>query len=104
MYLDLSPLFSSVCEYYYVCIDHETVMNHAACNVKSRPLNCWNPVPTAQLFELTAGVFEMILRKTSIAERQPGHGASTSEASSNTVRFGEQDEGVLGRGVILIVS
>ena len=42
MNLDLSPLFSPVCEYFYVYGGHgETATNHAACNVESRPLNCW---------------------------------------------------------------
>ena len=81
--------------------------NHAACNVESRPLNCWNSVPTAQLDKLTSDIFETILPKTSTAHpasRQPGHGASTPEASFYTVGVGEQDEGVSGRGVILIAS
>ena len=82
-------------------------MNHAACNVESRPLNCWNSVSTAQLVELTDDVLETILQKTSTAHpagRQPGHGASTPEASSDTVGVAEQDEGVSGLGVILIAS
>ena len=103
MYLDLSPLFSPVCEYSYACISHETVMNHAACNVET--LNPGHPtVSTAQLVELTDDTFEMILREKSTAERQAGHGASTAEASSDTVGVGEQDEGVSGREVILIAS
>ena len=71
------------------------LMNHEACNVESRPLNCcWNSVSTAQLYELTANVFKTILEKTSTAERQRGHCASMPEASSDTVGVGEQDEGV----------
>ena len=80
-------------------------MNHAACNVEPSPLNSWNSVSTAQMVELTEDVFEIVLHKTSTAHpasRQAGHGASTPEASSDTVGVGEQDEGVLGRGVILI--
>ena len=77
MYLYLSPLSSPVCEYSYVCICHET--NESACNVESRPLNCWNSVSTPPRVELTADVFEIILLKTSTAERQPGPGASTPE-------------------------
>ena len=83
------------------------LMNHAACNIEPIPLNCWNSVSTAQLVELTADVFETIMRKTSTAHsasRQPGHGASTPEASSDTVEVGEQDEGVSVRGMILIAS
>ena len=72
-------------------------MNHAASSVKSKPLNFWSSVSTARLFELTCDVFEINLRKMSTAERQPGHGASTPEASSDKVRVGEQDEGVSGR-------
>ena len=79
-------------------------MNHVACNVESRPLNRWNSVSTAQLVELTADVVEIFLQKTTTAERQPGHGASTPEASSDTVGVGEQHEGVSRRGAILIAS
>ena len=101
MYLDLSPLFA-VCEYSYVLATR--LKNHAACHVESRPLNCRNSVSTVQLDELTDDVLEIFLRKASTAERQPGHGASTPEACSDTVGVGEQDEGVSGRGVILVVS
>ena len=92
-----------------LCIDHKTVTNYAACNVESRLLNCyWNSVATAQLVELTADVFEYFLQqKTSTAHpasRRPEHGASTPEASSDTVGVGEQDEGVSDRGMILIAS
>ena len=38
MYLDLSPLFSPVCEYSHV--QASRLMNHAACSVESRLLNC----------------------------------------------------------------
>ena len=79
-------------------------MNHAACNVESSPLNCWNSVSAAQLVELTDDVFEIHLRETSTAERRPGHGASTPEASSDAVGVGEQDDGVLDQWVILIAS
>ena len=105
MYLDLSPLFSPVCEYSYVLATR--LVNHAACNVKYRPLNCWNSVLTAYLVERTAGVFEIILHKTNTAHpasRQPGNGASTPEASSDAVGVGKQDEGISDRGVILIAS
>ena len=78
------------------------LMNHAACNVESRPLTGWNSISIAQMVELTADLFALILRKTSTAERQPGHGSP--EASSEPVGVGEQDEGVWGRGVILIAS
>ena len=81
------------------------LMNHAAYNVESRLLNCWNSVLTAQLGELTADVFKIFLRKTSPghpASRPPGHGASTGPASSDTVGVGEQDDDVSGRGMILI--
>ena len=71
------------------------VMNHAARNVGSRPLNCWNSVLTAQLVVLTGDVFEIFFcKKTSTAHPaslQPGHGASTPEASFDTVGVGEQD-------------
>ena len=67
-------------------------MNHAVCNVESRPLNFWKSVSTVQRVELTA------------AGRQPEHGASTPEASSDTAGVGEQDGGVSERGVILIAS
>ena len=56
-----------------------------------------------KLVELTPDVFEIMFQKTSAAHpasRQPGHSASTPEASSDTVGVGEQDEGVSGRGVI----
>ena len=61
-----SPLLSPVCEYSCVCIGHEaheSRMNHAACNVESGPLDCWNSVSTAQLVELTSDVLEINLRK-----------------------------------------
>ena len=100
-YLLSSPLYASTPMYLLAT----RLVNHAACNVEPRPLNyCWNSVSTAQLVELTADVFKIILRQTSAAERQPRHGASTSEVSSDTVGVGEQDEGVSGRGAILIVS
>ena len=105
VYLDLSPFLSLVCEYSYVLATR--LKNHAACNVECTPLNCWKSVSTAQLIELTADVFDFFLQKTSKADpssRQPGHGASTPEVSSDTVGVGEQDEGVLGRGMILIAS
>ena len=82
-------------------------MNYAACNVESRPPKCWNSISTAQLVELTANELKIILRKTSTAHpasRQSGHGASTPEVSSDTVRVGEQDEVVSGREVILIAK
>ena len=41
---------------------------------------------------------------TSTAVRQPRHGASTPEASSDTVGVGQQDDEVSGRGEILIAS
>ena len=107
MYLDLSPLFTHVCEYSYLCIGDEIVMNHAACDVESRLLNCWKSVSTAQLVERTSDVFEITLQNTCTAHpanRQPGHGASTPEASSDTVGVGEQDEGVSDRGVIPIAT
>ena len=78
------------------CVYHET--HEPACNVESKPLNCWNSVLTAPLIELTVDVFEIFLRKTSTAESQPEHDASTSETSSDTSGVGEQDEGVSGRG------
>ena len=83
------------------------LVNHAACSVESRPLNRWNSVSAAQLVELTADVFEILLQKTSTAHpasQQPGHGVSTPEASSDTVGVGEQHEGVSGQEIILIVS
>ena len=60
MYLDFSPLFSPVYQYSYVYIGRETVINHAAYNVESRPLNCWKSVSTALLVELTVDMFEII--------------------------------------------
>ena len=72
-------------------------MNHAACNVESRPLNWWKSASTAQLVELTDEVFEIFSQNTCTARpasRQPGHGVSTPEAYSDTVGVGEQDEGV----------
>ena len=53
-----SPLFSPACEFSHVLATR--LMNHEACNVESRSLNCWNSVSTAQLFELTAQVFDNI--------------------------------------------
>ena len=106
MYLDLSPLLFPVCEY-STYVMPTRLMNHPAFNVESRPLNCWNSVSTAQLVELTSDEFEILLQKTSTAHparRQPGHRASTPEASSDTVGVGEQDEGGSGREVILIAS
>ena len=92
-----------------LCIDvlATRLINHGACNVECRPLNCRNSVSTAQLVELTADVFEIILQKMCTAHpasRQPGHGASTPEASSNTVGVGERDEGVSGQGGFLMAS
>ena len=63
--------------------------------IQHRPLN-WSHS------QLT--YFEIILRKTSTAERHPEHGASTPEVSFDIVGVGKQDEGVSGRGVILITS
>ena len=83
------------------------VMNHPACNVKSRSLNCWNSVSTAQLLELTSDVFETSLQKTvqhTLPAGSPGTVQARPEASSDTVGVGEQDEGVSDRGVILIAS
>ena len=101
MNLNLSPVFSLVRDYSYLFSNHdETVMNHAACNVESRPLNCWESVSIAQLVEITADVHEIFWQKTCTAQsasRQAGHGASTPEASSDTVRVGEQDEGFSDR-------
>ena len=83
-------------------------MNHVACSVESRPLNCWNSVSTAQLVGLTYDVFEIIkfCKNEYSTPCQPAaeHGASTAEASSDTVGVGEQDEGVSDRGMILIAS
>ena len=100
MYLDLSPLFSPVCK--YSCVLGTRLVNYTACNVEPRPLNCWNSVSTAQMVELTSDTFEIILPETIAAHpasRQPGHGASTPQASSDTVGVGEKD-GVSDRGVI----
>ena len=86
---------------------HETSMNHAACKIEFRPLHCWISVPTAQIFQLTADVFGIYFKKTSKAHpasRRPRHGASTPEASSDKVGVGREDEGVSGRGVIVIAS
>ena len=96
MYLNLSvPLRPCTRGYSYVLATR--LMDHAACKVESRPHNCWKTVSTAPLVELTYDVFETTLQKTSTAHPasgQPGHGANTPEASSDTVGVGEQDEGV----------
>ena len=70
MYLDLSPLFLPVCEYFYVCIGHET--HESACNVESRPFNCWDSVSTASPVGLTSDVFEIICAKRGQQRDTPG--------------------------------
>ena len=67
MYLDYLDLSSPLCTSTPMYVLAKRLMNHPACNVESRPLNCRNSESTAQLVELTDVVFEIIMRKTSTA-------------------------------------
>ena len=56
------PLSSPVCEGSYdMYVSATKLINHAAFNVKSRPVNNWNSVSTAQLVELTSDVLASLL-------------------------------------------
>ena len=66
-------------------------MDHAARSVKSKMLNCWNTVLTAQMVKLTYYVIEIFLRKRVLQQRgssgtvqarlrpRPTHSASASK-------------------------
>ena len=76
-FLAVQPYVPGLLSFLLLCmrvllhIGQETVMNHAACNFKSRPLNCRNSVSTAQLVELTTDVFETILPKKRVQHTLP---------------------------------